>query len=225
MNIDGIVKLCTVENLTFAELCEDALFKKISGPDVKLYINSLIAIASARADKFKSGSRGARFSVLDICRSEGVSVNLIDNPCPRAVPVFRAEILYREKLINVMKSSVDQICGVLKNFNFNGLECIASFDYIKDMHIAHELYHFIEFSSGEYIQDELAGVTYFKIGGFEKKTGVAKASEAAAHIFCMKIMDAPFHPKLLDYLCMLDAGEISYEKLIGFLESIGYKDL
>ncbi len=222
MNISRIAALCTVENMTFAELSEDALFKKIPGPEVKHYINSLIALASARKDQIKDENRGARFSLSDICRSKGLSVNLIENSYPKALPRFRAEILYREKIINVIKSSVDQICGVLKIFNFNGLESIASFDYIKDIHIAHELYHFLEFTSGEYTQDALPGVTYFKIGGFERKSGVAKASEAAAHIFCMKITGMPFHPKLLDYLCMLDAGEVSYEKLIEFLEAIKF---
>ncbi|HNY10556.1 MAG TPA: hypothetical protein PKK26_03095 [Candidatus Wallbacteria bacterium] len=242
MEIDKIVELCTAENMTFAELREDPQFKMLPEEKIRDYIKDLSAIAGSRADKIKSETRNA--SLADICDSRGVTVNLIDGSGIAANARFRAEIFYDKLIINIMKNSIDQMYNVLKNlslkynlkFNFNfdndlnfnsdsGLvlhknERFISTNIIKDMHIAHELYHLIEFTDGGNTPDLLPAVTSLKICGFEKKSGILKASEAAAHIFCMRLLDLPFHPKLLDYLCLLDAGEVTRNGLVEFLEEI-----
>ena len=239
MDIDNIVELCTAENMTFAELREDAQFKKLPEGKIRGYINDLIAMAGSLADKVKSDNANA--SITDICASRGVAVNLIDASIA-ANACFRAEIYYDKKIINIMGKSIDQMYNVLKNLrlnynfesnldfnnylNFNSdLDLrkngrFISADNIKDIHIAHELYHLIEFTDGGHTHDQLPAVTGGKIGGFEKRSGGLRASEAAAHIFCMRILELPFHPKLLDYLCLLGAGEVTREGLTEFLEEI-----
>lgn len=220
MDILRIIGLCTVENMCLAELQEDALFEKIPAGRVRDYVDRIIRIAACKAEKLKSESPGSKLSLSDICRSKGVSVNLIDGPGAKAGGRFRAEIYYDEKIINIMKRSIDQMYDALKNFNFGENGRFISVDNIKDMHIAHELYHLLEFTDGEYTPDLLPPVTRAKIFGFERRSGVSKASEAAAHIFCMRLLDLPFHPKMLDYLCLLNAGEVTREKLIEFLKNI-----
>ncbi|HBC75054.1 MAG TPA: hypothetical protein DC017_09475 [Candidatus Wallbacteria bacterium] len=232
MDIFRIIELCTVENMCLAELQEDALFEKIPAGEVGDYVDSIISIAAGKADdiklKFKqkkkliSESPGAKISLIDICRSKGVSVNLTDGSRAQAGGRFRAEIYYDEKIINIMKYSIDQMYDALKNFlvYFGENKNFISVDNIKDMHIAHELYHLIEFTDGEYTPDLLPPVTSLNIFGFERRSGFSKASEAAAHIFCMRLLELPFHPKMLDYLCLLSAGEVTREKLIEFLEDL-----
>jgi hypothetical protein len=220
VDIYRIIELCTVENMCLAELREDAQFKKMPAGGVRDYIDRLIKIAAGKAEKIKSESPGSKLSLSDICRSKGVSVNLIDGSRAQAGGRFRAEIYYDEKIINIMKRSIDQMYDALKNINFGENDRFVSVDNIKDMHIAHELYHLIEFTDGEYTPDLLPPVTSVKIFGFERRSGVSKASEAAAHIFCMRLLDIPFHPKMLDYLCLLSAGEVTRERLIEFLGNL-----
>ena len=222
MDIFRIIELCMVENMCLAELQEDAQFKKMPVGGVRDYIDCLIKIAAGKAEKIKSESPKSKLSPSDICRSKGVSVNLIDGPGAQAGGRFRAEIYYDEKIINIMKCSIDQMYDALENFvvYFGENKNFISIDYIKDMHIAHELYHLIEFTDGEYTPDLLPPVTSAKIFGFERRSGISKASEAAAHIFCMRLLDLPFHPKMLDYLCLLSAGEVTRERLIEFLEDL-----
>jgi hypothetical protein len=217
-----IIELCTPENMSLAELREDAQFKKLPAGEIRNYIGRLIEIASGRADKVISANRKLKPGLTDICRSKGVSVNLIDSPDTRAGRHFRAEIYYDEKIINIMKSSVDQIYNALIYFNFNSGDNarLISVDDIIDIHIAHELYHLIEFNDGQYTPDMLPSVTGTKIFGFERKVSISKASEAAAHIFCMRLLDLPFHPKILDYLCLLANGEVTRDGLIEFLEGL-----
>jgi len=227
--------------MTFAELREDPQFKKLPEEKISGYIKDLIAIAGNKADKIKSETQNA--GLADICAARGVTVNFIDASVA-ANARSRAEIYHDKKIINIMKNSIDQMYAVLKNLclnynlkfnfdfgndlNFNSVpgidlhknEHFISTEIIKDMHIAHELYHLIEFTDGEYTPDMLPAVTSLKIGGFEKRSGILKASEAAAHIFCMRLLELPFHPKMLDYLCLLGAGEVTRNGLIEFLEEI-----
>lgn len=224
MDILRIIGLCTVENMCLAELQEDAQFKNMPEGGVRDYIDRLIKIAADKADdiKLKCGSGNPNFSLEDICKSRGVGVNLIDGPRAQAGGRFRAEIYYDEKIINIMKRSIDQMYDALKNFEFifGENERFISVENIKNMHIAHELYHLIEFTDGEYTPEMLPSVTGVNIFGFERRSGVSKASEAAAHIFCMRLLDLPFHPKMLDYMCLLNAGEVTRKKLIEFLEDL-----
>lgn len=232
MDIFRIIELCTVENMCLAELKEDAKFKNLPAGAVRDYIDRLIKIAAGKADDIKlklkqkkilkSESENLNFSLEDICKSKGMSVNLIEGSGASAGGHFRAEIYFEEKIINIMKRSIDQMYDVLKNFvvYFGENKNFISFENIKNMHIAHELYHLIEFTDGEYTPEMLPPVKNFKIFGFERRSGVSKASEAAAHIFCMRLLDLPFHAKMLDYLCLLSAGEVTPERLIEFLEEI-----
>ena len=222
MDIFRIIELCTVENMCLAELQEDAQFKKMPAGGVRDYIDSLIKIAAGKAEKLKNESPKSRLSLSDICRSKGVSVNLVEGSRAQAVGRFRAEIYYDEKIINIMKCSIDQMYDVLMNFvvYFGENKNFISVENIKDMHIAHELYHLIEYTDGEYTPDLLPPVTSVNIFGFERRSGVSKASEAAAHIFCMRLLDLPFHPKMLDYLCLLNAEEVTRERLIEFLGNL-----
>ncbi len=240
MNIDKIAELCTAENMTFAELREDPQFKNLPEEKIRGYIKKLIAIAWNTADKIKTENKNA--SLESICAAKGASVVVFEGIGIAANARSRAEIYYDKKIINIMKNSIDQMYAVLKNlcFNYNfkfnldpdnnlnfnsGLdlhknEHFISADNIKDMHIAHELYHLIEFTDGEHTPGLLPAVTSLKIGGFERISGILRASEAAAHIFCMRILDLPFHPKLLDYLCLLGEGKVTRNGLIEFLEEI-----
>jgi hypothetical protein len=222
MNIDGIAELCTVENMCLAELWEDALFEKIPAGDVQNFVDRIINIAAGKAEKIKKENQKSKLSLNDVCRSKGVSVNLIEGTGSPAGGRFRAEIYYDEKIINITKRSIDQMYDVLKKFvvYFGENKRFISADSIKNIHIAHELYHLIEFTDGEYTPDLLPSVTSVKIGGFERKTGVSKASEAAAHIFCMRLLELPFHPKMLDYMCLLVTGEVTRERMLEFLENL-----
>lgn len=234
MDIFRIIELCTVENMCLAELQEDALFDKIPAGGARDYVDRIIGIAAGKADDIKlklkqknklkseNKSESPNFNLEDICALKGAKVNLIEGPAAPASARFRAEIYYDEKIINIMKSSIDQMYDVLEKFAvyFGENKNFISVDNLKNMHIAHELYHLIEFTDGEYTPDMIPQVTNAKIFEFERRTGISKASEAAAHIFCMRLLNMMFHPKMLDYLCLLGTGEVTPERLIEFLKDL-----
>jgi hypothetical protein len=224
VDIEKIVKLCSVENMSLAELYDDPQFKKIPRDKVMDYIYSSSKIARGKAARIKSENQG--ISMIDICKAKGVTVNIIDKDYSVMNVHYRAEIYYEKRAINIMKASIDQMYNQLKNLNFYEGKYAVSVDSITDIHIAHELYHLIENIDGEETGSLLPKVTSIKIGKLEKKSEVVRTSEVAAHIFCMKILDLPFHPKLLDYLYLAGAGEVTEGRLLDFLQDIQkYYDL
>lgn len=213
MDINRIKKLCTISNMSFIELYEDPQFNKIPKENIKGYISSIENIARSKAVKLKN--ENPNISLLDICKSKGITVNIIKKDDSVSNIHYRAEIFYEKKIINIVKNSITEMLKQLRNLNF-----YLSMNKIEEIHLAHELYHLIEYIDGEETGNLLPKVTSIKIGKFEKKSKIIRASEAAAHIFCLEMLELPFHPRLLDYLYLVAVGEVTEEKLIEYLEDI-----
>jgi hypothetical protein len=218
VDIEKIVKLCTVENMSLAELQEDPKFNKIPQNMILDYINGSIRIAREKAAKIKCENKD--ISLADICKANGVTINISDKDYSVMNVRYRAEIYYEKKIINIMKFSIIQMYEQLKKLKFSENEYPVSADSITDIHIAHELYHLIENISGEETGSLLPRVTNIKIGKFKKESEVVSTSEIAAHVFCMEVLKLPFHPKLLDYMYLVGSGEVTEEKLLNFLNKL-----
>lgn len=218
MNIDKIISLCTTYNMSLAELYDDSQFNKIPKGKIDDYIIGAINIAKLKANKIKNENKS--MSLIDICKSKGVTVNILDKDYIAANVHYRAEIYYLDKSINIMKSSIVQMCDQLTKLNLFYDRYDISYERVVDIHVAHELYHLIEYIDKEETGSLLPKVTSIKVGRFERKSEVVRTSEVAAHIFCMEILNLPFHPKLLDYLYLLSNGEVTEDRLVEFLYRI-----
>lgn len=218
MDTGSIINLCTVENMSLAELYEDPQFNKIPKDKIFDYISMSGRIAGDKAAKIKTDNENTE--LMDICRSKGVTVNIVDKDYSIMNVRYRAEIYYDKKIINIMKNSIVQMYDQLKDIQFFEDNFPITVDKIIDIHAAHELYHLMESIDREETPGLLPKVTSIKIGRFEKKAEVVRTSEVAAHIFCMKLLELPFHPKLLDYLYLVSSGEVTEKRLIEFLRDI-----
>jgi len=74
---------------------------------------------------------------------------------------------------------------------------------VKDVFVAHELYHHIEATRAEAPIARRHQATLFQIGKWRWRTGIATLAEIAAGSFAQTLLDLPCHPKLLDFV----AGE------------------
>lgn len=219
LNIDAIAPLFTVDNMAMADLAEDGGFARLPAGRKKEYIARLVETAEGAADRVKKEYPGA--GVLEICRAMGLSADLAGGPSEGRACRFRAEIFCDEKKININATLIERMSGSLARVDFfDGSEEYNSMDKLTQMHIAHELYHYIEYAGGIGATDTLPELSRFKIFGFERRIGVLNSAEAAAHIFCMRMLDLPFHPKMLDLLCLLSEGEVTFEALSGYLQGL-----
>jgi hypothetical protein len=219
MDIDRIASLCTTDSMSLAELSEDSQFAKLPKDQIENYLTALRKIAIRKAVKVK----GENTSLRDICKARDVTVRIVDQPAGGPTLPYRAEIYYQERKINISKQSIMQMANQLQDLTLlDGYHTMAVNEII-DIHIAHELYHLLEYLDGEETGSLLPTVVRYKIGTFEKRAQIVRASEAAAHIFCMELLKLPFHPKLLDYLYLLRLGKVTEAKLLTFLTAIQAK--
>lgn len=74
---------------------------------------------------------------------------------------------------------------------------------VRDVFIAHELYHHAEATRAEMPIARRHRATLFQIGRWRWRTGIATLAEIAAGAFAQALLQLPCHPKVLDFL----AGE------------------
>lgn len=217
MDIDKLLDLCTPDNMILAELYEDPQFANIPHDRLGYYLTAVRDIAKRTAARVKV--EAAQRSLTELCKERGISVHIVDQSA--AFPAAcRAEIYYQENIINIFKSSLMEMYQQLQALNFCPGGQAVSIDTILDIHLAHELYHLLEYTEGEDTSALLTPVTSYKFGVFKQKAKIIRASEAAAHLFCMEMLALPFHPKVLDFLCLLQSGTVSAEQVLTFLTDI-----
>lgn len=203
--------------MSLTELSEDAVFHKLPKDKIKEYIDGAAAIAKRKAEVFK---RGNIKSLIEFCEYKGVTVNIIDANYEVMKIKYRADIYYDKKQINIIKPSILEMYNSLGKFKTFGEDFGLTTEKIIDIHIAHELYHLIEHMEKEETGSLLPKVTTFKIGRYERKAEVIKTSEVAAHIFCMEVLNLPYHPRLLDFLYLLVSKQTTEMQLIDYLSNL-----
>ena len=208
--MEDLFNLCTDRLMSLSELVEDPLFRKIPKDKIDYYIDNSIKLGKEKAKTIEKYHRGS--SLKDICKSYGISINIYDKNYKIMNTSYRAEIYYDKSEINILKPSILIMNEVLGN-SFTQEE-------IEDIHIAHEFYHFLEYKDGKDTADLLLPVTNMKIGKFIRKSKVIKTCEIAAHAFCKEYLHLPFHPKALDFIYLINKGDISLEDFKTYLQDI-----
>lgn len=84
------------------------------------------------------------------------------------------------------------------------------------MHLAHELYHALEFSHGPMTPEAVPPVRVLGLFGLRERRP-ACASEIAAHAFARRLTGIPICPLLVDALALMGEGSLSQE---GFLAQL-----
>lgn len=205
-----IFDLCNDELMALSELIEDPIFGKIPKNKIQYYIENSYEIGFKKAVMLKKSCENK--SLTELCMDNGITVNIIDKPYKVMDTNYRAEIIYSENQINILKPSIMLMEEQLKD--------IADIEEIIDIHIAHEFYHFLEYRNESDTADMLLPVTTLKIGKFNKKSKVIRTCEIAAHAFCKEYLNLPFHPKALDFIYLIKKGELSCDEFAKYLDYI-----
>ena len=215
MDIKGLNTLATDYVMSYVELKEDNVFSKIPKKDIKEYIIEPMNLGQKTAKEIKK--KYSDISLIDICKEKGIKVTIVDkNPKMKQVKI-RAEYIHHEKTLNIYKSSIDEMCQQFKlvNMGFS-----IDQDKIIDMHIAHELFHFLENEELGLTNFKLQKVKLFSLFKRERESTILKTREIAAHMFCKELTSLQVHPKWLDYVYLLASSQITYDKLEEFLKRL-----
>ncbi|WP_340022424.1 hypothetical protein MHI24_25860 [Paenibacillus sp. FSL K6-1096] len=191
--------------LAYAELKNDLLFHRIPHSKRRYYVERPLAIGREQALAFK-----ARYGtdVGAICRDRGIRVQLNERKGSIGQIRFRAqiELSAKERIITLYQSSMEELrqcAGVLlpgRSF---------SLKEVTDIHLAHELFHDLEFTELGYTNKRLDDISSLSLGPLRIRASVTRTSEIAAHAFSRYLLDLPCLPNLLDYAYMIHSGTLS----------------
>lgn len=91
-------------------------------------------------------------------------------------------------------------------------------EWLKNLHIAHEFYHFLEFSQDQRTGELLKPVE--RKGMFRtQKVCLQSVSEIAAHSFAKEYMGADINPKYFDCLYISIENKSYFEKIMNNIET------
>lgn len=215
MDIKALNRLATDQIMSYAELKEDNVFSKIPKKDMKKYIIDPMNVGKIAAKEIKS--KYPDNSLIDICKEKDITVNIVDKAPKVKLVKIRAEYIHHEKTLNIYRNSIDEMCE-----QFEGVKMGLSItqDKIIDIHIAHELFHFLENEELGLTNLKMKKVNLFRLFGKKRESTILKTREIAAHMFCKEIVGLQVHPKWLDYVYLLASSQITYERLNGFLKEL-----
>lgn len=209
MEIQRIEKLATDEIMSLAELKEDIYFNKIDDNKIKYYIEESIKRGENVAEDTLSKYKGK--NIKGIYEEKNIEIQLTKEELKNQIIKLRAKYDVVDENMIIYYWSVKDI-----EKKFNKLKLDKMFDYEKiiEIQLAHELFHYLETEEIGTTYEKLEEVTMFKIGPIKKTNPIKKTSDIAAHIFCKKMLDLPFHPKTMDYCYLIGRDYID----IKFLE-------
>jgi hypothetical protein len=182
--------------LAVCELSKDLLFEKIPDGKTAYYADASLAAGRAAAEVLRGGD------IFEIYAENKIAI--IKRAAPRGKFVFLrglATMSAKECSVEIYEDSIRE------------LATRAGMDYglAERAHLAHELFHILEYKNGKSFSDELEKVTTVKIFGRARKAKINACEEVAAHAFAKELTDLEFLPNYYDYLYLIQVGKITRE--------------
>lgn len=208
----------TDEALAGLELEQDPLFHKIPEEKLPYYVQASLK----RGREAASDCRGE--DIRSLCKREGLRYEVTEQSGTFHNVSFRAQIdfagtppeiiIYSASLKSMQQAYRDAFGNVEAAPEPGDGQDKAELEHLVDIHLAHEFYHYLEFKSGRFTNEELEPVEVFRLGSlYTKRASVVKTSEIAAHVFCKELLGLPVLPNLLDYVYLIRAGELDSGQL------------
>ncbi len=202
------------ETMACAELEQDPLFHKIPKDKIPYYVRSSLARGREAAVPFIGRD------IRELCEEAGLRYEITSRSGTFHKVQFRAQIDFAKKPPEIIVYS-DSLAGLKQSYqavvgmNSEGSELAR----LIDIHLAHEFYHYLEYQSGKFTNEELEPIEVFRVGKwFVKRSSVVKTSEIAAHAFCKELTQLPCLPNVLDYEYLMQNKELSKEQFSGRVE-------
>lgn len=200
----GVEKIPTTSyDLAYLELKKGALFDKIPKELIDNYITESLEIGKVTAEKYRNKSFKellAENNISFIKKSKRQVANMV---------TLRGEVNFSNKknsIITVYEDSLKSIvndCNPLLPSNLK-----LDIKTTLDVHLAHEFFHYLEFSSGKTVSERLPKIVIGKFFKWERTAEIIQCSEIAAHSFSKHYCNLEVLPNYYDYV-YLEAQKIN----------------
>jgi hypothetical protein len=180
--------------LAWLDLRNDAVFNKIPAEKYGYYLNNALAAGAEAAQEF------AGQSVRDLYQQHHIDIQYEKGDGLFFTVQFRAQFEFSEQK-NIRRVTLYQ--PSLESLQrSSGL----ALDKIIDIHLAHEFFHFLEYSRRKPVGESLDKVCNVAIGPLRRYSTVAATSEIAAHRFCQLLNELDYYPTYYDFLWLVESG-------------------
>lgn len=186
--------------LGYLQLKQDLLFNKIPRKKIPYYIQESLSEGNKRAVKFKN------MDIEEIISQLNITVRYAEDSGSFFKVKFRAQSSIDKKgriEILLYKPSIQELA----------LSNEIAFDEMSRVILAHECFHFLEFSTKEIISERLDSISTFKILNYNRMAKVQATSEIAANKFAKELLHLTYLPNYYDYVFMLKEGSITYSDI------------
>lgn len=195
------------ETLGMLDLMQDPLFAKLDPGDYARCIAKGISAGTAAAAAHRGCDPEAAFV------SAGFEIRRLEDPLRLGQRSrIQAQIFYEtdKPHVDLHMTELSHKQAILKA---SGLE--RSLAWMVQLHLAHEYYHFLEFSQGHFAGE---GFVPAHLHGLIRPRRLRSISEIAAHSFSAVLTDSPVRPELMDYLVLIGDGLMTQEEFFSLIE-------
>lgn len=186
---EAVEKVGAIDDAIFAysDLKEDFVYRRIPRERRSYYIECGIKAGREAAAKY----RGADLS--GILRSDGVTVRYFPGDVASGL---HSQIYYdnKTKQIDIFLKTAERISSAMQ-----GTPYPVTAEEASALFLAHEFYHFLEYSQGRYTDELCEPVRSKFLGIWNQTLKVRRTSEIAAFIFAKDFCRSAIHPKILDF--------------------------
>lgn len=207
MSDDDFLKQYDDKVFSYIELNNDPMSSYIEKEKVADYLSFSMDYGKKRADTYNISM------IMDELKKNNVPINM--KSCT-GFNQIRSQIYYskKEQYIDVFKDSLLGLQCLL-----DGSDFFMSLKELNILHIAHEFYHYLEYSSGIFVNDMCKSVNYKFLGVFPQKATIMRTREIAAHMFAKNLCGLTFHPMALDFYVLMQENNASREWCFQQLEA------
>jgi len=196
--------------LALCELSNDLLYDKIPMQKLSYYIDESLRIGKEAAGRYQG------YDLETLYAEHRINIDYQEDGTAGFGMAYRGQITLEKGNCStvIFRSSIR---GLAEN-SANGEFPAVSYELAKNMHLAHEFFHFLEFESDSYVPRQLEPVITMNFPGFKRRARINRCSEVAAHAFAKALLDLNVLPNYYDYCYLINTGKMTEEAFEGMLE-------
>ena len=186
----------------YSDLKEDFVYARIPRERRKYYIDRGLALGLEAAERYAGRDMEA------LLVQDGVAVRRVEAPSPIGL---HAQICYdgKNRQVDLFPATARELSQAL-----DGTGLALPPEELERVFLAHEFYHWLEYSAGVLASAKCEPIERKALGLFPHRSQVRRVDEIAAFAFAKEYCRLPVHPKAMDYLLL-------YRKKGEDLEKIG----
>ena len=186
--------------LAWLDLRSDVVFNKIPADRYRYYLESALAAGEHEAIPLLGQN------IRQLCNDNQIEICLEQGDGLFFSVQFRAKFEYSQK------KSIRRVTLYEPSLKSLQISCArAGLDFslnkIIDIHLAHEFFHFLEYSRQQPVGSQLEKICNFSLGPIRSYSTVSATSEIAAHRFCQLLNDLEHYPTYYDFLWLEHSGK------------------